>query len=348
MHLFKGLKMENPFSSRILFLFLLCWSLLFSTNAAWSFTTKASGYHPRQRSSFVTCSLFHPTKRGTRSSTTTTTTTQLFASKDENKNNKKPITGVTLKLAFDRNWGVGEQQADDDEDVDPPPSVRFTCEESLDMVHRLRRDSDAVLVGRGTVARDDCSLTVRRGIETSTQPLRVILDPRLSLLLAELNDGARYQVFSDGYPTVVYHCVPDVDIASLNLLESVSVVYVPPPKDGVPEELPESRDANRPGLYVTPTAVVENLKTKYNVQHVMVEGGPVTAMNFLQSGIVDRAIIVRAPIEFQQPVQSGMSEGTLQAAGLELVGSRASGVDTIDYWVRPGESWPSGSIHDWP
>merc|ERR1712161_19398 len=95
---------------------------------------------------------------------------------------------------------------------------RFTSSESLTMVHRLRRDSDAVLVGRGTVQVDDPSLTVRRvppliqrrrrrrilkgepkqrnekeeKVEYEyqsniIQPLRVVLDPSLSILRDEMD-----------------------------------------------------------------------------------------------------------------------------------------------------------------
>ena len=248
------------------------------------------------------------------------------------------VTGVTLKIAFDDNWGVAEMAND-------VPSVRFTCDDSLDMVHRLRRDSDAVLVGRGTVKRDDCSLTVRRGVgpdfdAKKDQPLRVILDPRLSLILAELNEGVRYQVLDDGLPTVVYHCVPDVDMSSVNLLESVKLVYLPSAED--PPE------GSRPGRYFSPQAVVENLKSNFQVQHLMIEGGPQTALNFLQENLVDRAIIVRAPIRFEEPYPSGITSQTLQDTGLELIGTRSNGIDTIDFWARPGQSWPTDSIEDWP
>mmetsp|Transcript_39963 Transcript_39963/g.43324 ORF Transcript_39963/g.43324 Transcript_39963/m.43324 type:complete len:145 (-) Transcript_39963:98-532(-) len=65
-----------------------------------------------------------------------------------------PTTGVTLKIAFDSQNSVANLSSE--------KSQRFTCPESLDMVHRLRRVSDAILVGRSTVEIDDCTLTVRR------------------------------------------------------------------------------------------------------------------------------------------------------------------------------------------
>ena len=80
------------------------------------------------------------------------------------------IKGVTLKIAFDTEWGVA--------DLSSEKSERFTCSESLDMVHRLRRCSDAVLVGRSTVQADDCTLTVRRvplDPYRSKQPTRVVI-----------------------------------------------------------------------------------------------------------------------------------------------------------------------------
>tara|TARA_B100000212_G_scaffold159832_1_gene120127 strand:+ start:511 stop:1533 length:1023 start_codon:yes stop_codon:yes gene_type:complete len=96
---------------------------------------------------------------------------------------RRPI--VTVKLAVDANGSVDDNSAE---------SKRFTSEECLDEVHRLRMDCDAILVGAETVERDDPSLTVRR-IETERQPLRVILDPK-----ERTNKGAK--VYNDGGETI--------------------------------------------------------------------------------------------------------------------------------------------------
>src|SRR3954447_9236323 len=50
----------------------------------------------------------------------------------------------------------------------------ITGEEARVDAHRLRADSDAILVGAGTVRADDPSLTVRH-VEAPKQPLRVVL-----------------------------------------------------------------------------------------------------------------------------------------------------------------------------
>ena len=215
------------------------------------------------------------------------------------------------------------------------------------MVHRLRRDSDAVLVGRGTVQRDNCSLLVRRGVEVNDdqQPLRVILDPRLTLILAELNERDRFQILADGLPTVIYHCVSDVDMASLSLAENVKLVCLADAMTSPDDELPEG---SRPGPYFSPKAVTDHLREQLHVRHLMVEGGPQTALNFLQENLVDRAIIVKAPISFEEPYPSGMTSQTLEDAGLELVGTVESGVDTMEYWTRSGTPWPADPIANWP
>ena len=79
--------------------------------------------------------------------------------------NRRPF--VTLKAALDSN-GFTDREID----LDP---IRFSSDESLRLVHELRAESMAILVGVNTVIRDNPSLTVR-GIDMGPreQPLSLI------------------------------------------------------------------------------------------------------------------------------------------------------------------------------
>ena len=99
----------------------------------------------------------------------------------------------------------------------------ITGEEARLDAHRLRADSDAILVGAGTVRSDDPSLTVRlpseeRG-EDDTQPLRVVLGAApadaaiqpcrevsgdLGEILDELGDQGVLQLMVEGGATVAH------------------------------------------------------------------------------------------------------------------------------------------------
>lgn len=83
--------------------------------------------------------------------------------------------------------------------------------------HRLRAESDAIVVGAGTVRADDPELTVRWGTPPPEQPLRVVLgrapenarmrpclehDGPLDALLDELGRRGAVQVLVEGGPTV--------------------------------------------------------------------------------------------------------------------------------------------------
>jgi riboflavin biosynthesis pyrimidine reductase len=301
-------------------------------------------------------------------------------------NNFKNVTGITLKIAVDSVTGGVADLAEEKSD-------RFTCPEALDMVHRLRRDCDAVLVGRGTVVADNPSLTVRRGVisgstksdhsneneESSRRsdhhPLRVILDPGLSLLLDRFQEGRVYQIFQDGFPTVVYHCVRDVDEDSLNLFECVTLVQLSPSEIIKPllsdynrdhgELSPPSTEEQTATIKETTTAIVEevvpmtsiqmsveqvwsDLSRRFHVKHLMVEGGPTTARSFLEAGLVDRVILVQANVGFQKPLLSNLSNETFLEAGLELQGTDSLGVDHVEYWTRPNTPWPSAKLNEWP
>ena len=234
-----------------------------------------------------------------------------------------PPTGVTLKLAFDGNYGVG--------DLSEIKSERFTCEKSLDMVHRLRYDSDAVLVGRMTVTNDDCTLTIRRDVplkEVTTfngsgHPVRVILDPKLSL------DRTKYKIFNDGLQTIVYHCVqqPQQEDNNPDENDNVKLVYLPSSS---------SRE-----VVLSPRDVCDDLAKNFQIHHVMVEGGPQTAKTFLGASVVDRAILVFAPFCFKVPMVSNMTRETFTSAGLELIYEGTLGDDRVEHWSKPGLPWPN-------
>ena len=54
--------------------------------------------------------------------------------------------------------------------------VRLSNEEDLQRVHGLRTKSDAILVGVGTVLKDDPKLTVKSEYAKGRNPLRIVLD----------------------------------------------------------------------------------------------------------------------------------------------------------------------------
>lgn len=98
-------------------------------------------------------------------------------------------------------------------------SKYLTGDEARRDVHRLRADSDAVLVGAGTVRADDPELTVRTEPPSPRQPLRVVLGqapdgarirPALELqgdlrdVLKELGRRGVLQLLVEGGPTVAH------------------------------------------------------------------------------------------------------------------------------------------------
>jgi riboflavin biosynthesis pyrimidine reductase len=266
-------------------------------------------------------------------------------SKPSSSDTTSTATGVTLKIAFDSQGGVADLSAE--------KSERFTCGESLDMVHRLRKVSDAVLVGRSTVEIDDCTLTVRRVPLPSNQPqpVRVIIDPQLDLKLD------RFQIFKDGLATIVVHALGAEEPMETskserndNDKESSNAPFVKTTNNDYPDVtflgLRPVSDQGKQRL--STRHICDVLAKEFNLNHIMVEGGPNTALQFLKDGMVDRAILVYAPMTFKDPLMSKISTTTLDQAGLEPVGSYALGVDSVKCFSRPDNPWPSTKASSWP
>eukprot|EP00904_Undaria_pinnatifida_P006450 jgi/Undpi1/2935/HiC_scaffold_14.g06312.m1 len=249
---------------------------------------------------------------------------------------------VTLKLAMDRNGAV--------DDMSEGPK-RFTSQASLDAVHRIRRDCDAVLVGVGTVVRDDPSLTVRRVPLKAgqDQPTRVVLDRTL-----RLPGSGSCSILRDGYASVIFYSAgcEETEARAADLAAEVKALRA---TESSPWETITSGASvdfvglppRAPGEGVPLAGVLEAL-SKRGINHMLVEGGPSVGKGFLWEELVDRAIIVRAPVEFPRPVPSGMTSRTLEMAGLKLVGCTKWGDDEVECWTRPGLEWPGGRIDCWP
>ncbi len=145
-------------------------------------------------------------------------------------------------------------------------SYYVTGPDNVRHLHRLRALSAAVVVGAGTVARDDPQLTVRH--VAGPNPVRVVLDPSARL-------DAQRRVFTDGAaPTLVVHAA-GLDAPAPGLAEILEV-----PVDGGGRKL---------------DVLLDGLRAR-DLKSVFVEGGGSTVSRFLEAGLLDRLHVAIAPL----------------------------------------------------
>lgn len=172
---------------------------------------------------------------------------------------------VILKAAASLDGKIATQTGD---------SRWITGESARQHVHHLRNEVDAVLVGIGTVLRDDPMLTTRLGTPDQRDPTRVIVDN-----LARLPLRAQVVNRASTAPTVlaVSEMAPRARLDALER-EGVQVLMVP----GSPRR-------------VALTGLMEALG-KMGFLSVMIEGGAEINASALQEGIVDKLLLFLAPI----------------------------------------------------
>lgn len=169
---------------------------------------------------------------------------------------------VILKLAASLDGKIATVSGD---------SHWISGEDSRKIVHRLRNQVDAVLVGSGTVIADDPQLTCR--IAGGRNPWRVVLDRRLriapSAQLFRLRDPEKTLV-------VTSHRSP---AARVRAVEARGAKVL--------------RLAERNGK-IPWRAVLEGLG-RQGIQSVMIEGGAATAACALKAKAVDKILFFYAP-----------------------------------------------------
>jgi diaminohydroxyphosphoribosylaminopyrimidine deaminase / 5-amino-6-(5-phosphoribosylamino)uracil reductase len=173
---------------------------------------------------------------------------------------------VTLKLAM---------SLDGRTSTAPGDSPWISGEESRELVHRWRAESDAIAVGVGTVLADDPLLTARPAagpqngdidrFEAHRQPVRVVFDrqgrlPLDSQLLRTLNDSPLLVVVS-----------PEADASAL-------------------------RDAGAEVLVADSIEAALADLGRRNITSLFLEGGPTLAAAFAGAAQIDEARVFVAPV----------------------------------------------------
>ncbi len=154
----------------------------------------------------------------------------------------------------------------------PNGSSRWiSSEESRSYVHQLRNGVDAVMVGAGTVLKDDPQLTVRL-VKKVKDPKRIVLDTELRVPLEA-------KVFKDGGATIIA-TKRDSDLEKRRLLEDQGVEVWTVAQD--------SQGRVDIGKVVSEAGREE-------ITSIMIEGGSQVYSSALRAGVVDKVAIFLSP-----------------------------------------------------
>jgi diaminohydroxyphosphoribosylaminopyrimidine deaminase/5-amino-6-(5-phosphoribosylamino)uracil reductase len=176
---------------------------------------------------------------------------------------KEPF--VILKSAISLDGKIASHTGD---------SKWITCEESRRFVHRMRFESDAVMVGVGTVIADDPRLNVRLFRKIKKEPFRVIVDSSLKIPLGS---------------NVLKPDFAEKTIVAVSKEKSVSK------KSGVIKNM---------GAQVIPVPVKNKridlkvlirILAKKGIASILLEGGSEVNAAALEAKIVDRVMLFYSP-----------------------------------------------------
>ena len=172
---------------------------------------------------------------------------------------------VTLKLAVSADGMIGRREGE---------RMMITGKPALTAVQTMRAESDAVMIGIGTVLVDDPRLTVRLpGLEPRS-PMRIVLDPSARLPL----DTKLVTTAGDVPVLVVVGPAAGADAKAALTAAGVKVIETTDGPNGL--NLPEAlAELAREGL-----------------TRILVEGGARVAASLLADDLLDEIILFRAPV----------------------------------------------------
>jgi diaminohydroxyphosphoribosylaminopyrimidine deaminase/5-amino-6-(5-phosphoribosylamino)uracil reductase len=161
-----------------------------------------------------------------------------------------------------------------------------------DYVHLLRAEHDALLVGIGTILRDDPLLTVRHPLWPGKRLLRAVLDTRL-----RFPEGARIAGTLRAGPLLVF-TGPEPPRKRVRALEKKGIEVIPLPRGAG-------------GLALRP-ALGE--LGRREAAALLVEGGATVISSFLDEGLANRVVVSLSPKLFGGRRAPSLYEGRGAAA----------------------------------
>ncbi|UCF97350.1 MAG: dihydrofolate reductase family protein [Spirochaetaceae bacterium] len=241
----------------------------------------------------------------------------------------KPTPRITVSYAQSIDGRIATSTGD---------SRWISCARTLTLAHRLRRDHEVILVGIGTVLRDDPELSCRLK-RPATSPVRVILDSNLRLPL----DSTIVRTCKT-YRTIIYTLRSisataaagnvvagtiggaTADVRAAGTLRAERRVELE--RAGIEVCQVEADEQDR----VSVVKVVDSLDEK-GFKTIFVEGGAAVVTSFLRAGLVHRMVVVTAPV--------------IIGRGVEAIGEL--GISSIAKALRPrrSKSWRLGTDRVW-
>jgi len=192
----------------------------------------------------------------------------------------------------------------------------ITGDEARTRVHLMRAETDAILVGIGTVLSDDPHLTCRLPGMRERSPVRVILDARLRIPLSTSLVGTAGDV-----PTWVFGASSASAMAE-DILKAKGVeVFRVEAKDG----------------HLDLMQVLKALAER-GITRLMVEGGPRVAAAFIAADLVDEVALLRSPkvigADGIDALEGLPLTALTQASAFKAVATEALGGDTLETFER--------------
>jgi diaminohydroxyphosphoribosylaminopyrimidine deaminase / 5-amino-6-(5-phosphoribosylamino)uracil reductase len=213
---------------------------------------------------------------------------------------------VMLKLALSKDGKAG---------LAGRKQVAITGEEARNRTYMLRAQSDAILVGIGTILSDNPQLTCRLPGMFAQSPVRVVLDAKLRVPMS-------------------------VTVIS-NLRDVPTWVFTSHKVSEIAQEILESKGAKVFRVDETQGRLdldeVLKILAGQGITRLMVEGGPTIAAAFVAADLVDEAVLLRSPKEIGDTGIAALEGMKLEALTGKMTarGSETLGADTLETYERP-------------